>query len=129
MVLRAAFPTDAPALAGAYLRMMEEAGLPAPASPRLAASRLAASIVRGMEGGSQAWFVVEDEGAIVATAGAILWVSPLDDVLAARLAVTAAVDWCKKSGVKVLRLQTTDAARPLYESLGFRSGDVMTLAL
>jgi GNAT superfamily N-acetyltransferase len=148
MVLRAAFPPDAPAVAGAFLSMMEEAGMGI-AQAHHTAPRLTAAIARGIEDGTQAWFVCEQDGTIVACAGAILMATPLDLVLdgkraiiagvythpayrqrgGARKAVSAAVNWCKNAGVKVVRLQTTEPARGLYESLGFTTGDVMTLKL
>ncbi len=148
MIVRKATPADAPALVEAFFAMMEEAGF-GPAVQGSGPARLLASITAGTGDGSQGWFVCEDGGKIVATAGAILQLTPLDDVLvgkraiivgvythpdyrkrgAARMVVAAAVEWCRAAGVALVRLQTTQAGRPLYESLGFTVGDVMTLRL
>jgi GNAT superfamily N-acetyltransferase len=148
MLIRKAAPTDAPLLAEAFLSMMDEAGLGRQGAPD-AVTRLAAAIEAGIAAGTQAWFVCDEGGTIVATGGAMFQASPFEDALfgkraiiagvytrpeyrhrgMARQVVSAAVDWCRESDVAIVRLQTTEAARGLYESLGFKAGDLMALRL
>lgn len=148
MRIRRAKPSESLVLAEAFLSMMDEGGVSRSMAPD-ACVRLAAAIEAGIAAGSQVWFVCEDGGEVVATGGAIFQPSPFEDALfgkraiiagvytkpthrnrgAARLVVSAAIDWCRASGVALVRLQTTEAARPLYESLGFTSGDLLSLKL
>jgi GNAT superfamily N-acetyltransferase len=39
------------------------------------------------------------------------------------------LDWLKKEGVGMVRLLASDAARPIYEDLGFQATDEMVLTL
>ena len=95
-----------------------------------------------------AHFVVRRGGAIVSCAGAFLksdlpyryfappFYGSVGDVytvpvergagLAKQLSA-AAVDWLKSRGVRTVRLLASEAARPIYLSMGFRPTDEMVL--
>jgi GNAT superfamily N-acetyltransferase len=97
-----------------------------------------------------AHFLVKREGAIVACAGAFLksdlpyrYFSPafygfLGDVYTipaargaglARLLSEAAIAWLKSRGVLTVRLLASEAALPIYTSMGFKPTDEMVLLL
>lgn len=97
-----------------------------------------------------AHFIVRQEGVIISCAGAFLksdlpyryFMPPvygfIGDVytvpaarasgLARQLSV-AAVDWLESRGVNTVRLLASEAARPIYLSMGFRPTDEMVLNL
>ena len=47
----------------------------------------------------------------------------------ARALTETALDWCRQQGVRMVILHTSDAGRPIYEALGFRSTNEMSLLL
>jgi GNAT superfamily N-acetyltransferase len=97
-----------------------------------------------------AHFVVRRDGAVIACAGAFLksdlpyrYFTPpiygfIGDVYTlpaarnaglARQVSSAAIEWLKSRGVTTVRLLASDAARPIYLSMGFRPSDEMVLHL
>lgn len=111
--------------------------------------RLEQHFAEQMAAGTMAWFVAEDEGHVVGTAGAFLSAGRsniLRDITAtlagiyvvpghrrrgiARELTQQAIVWCKERGCVSVRLQASQAGRPLYESLGFKTfREMMTLDL
>ena len=100
--------------------------------------RLERDFAQQMAAGTMAWFVAEAGGHIVGTSAAFLNRSTgnvlldLQATLAgiyvapgyrrrgiARELTIAAINWCKRRGCVRVRLQASQAGRPLYESLGF----------
>jgi GNAT superfamily N-acetyltransferase len=150
MLLRKGTPADAPALAQAWFAMMTEGGYLSPAAPEGWAEALAAAFVEEMGAGRSAWFVVEADGRLAATAAVFfrssfwneIFAEPAQGLIAgvytwpefrrrghARQLVEAAIAWAKDKGVKTLRLRAAPNARGLYESLGFAASDEMVLQL
>lgn len=150
VVLREANEADLPAAAELWIAMFEEMGTYGASdfTPewrqcfcRYFARRMAADQAR--------YFVGETNGAIVATAAAIirdrdplgidgqqtgfiLGVSVLPAYrrrgLAKRL-TQRCVEWLKSLGCKRIRLHASNAARSLYESMGFTASSEMELVL
>jgi GNAT superfamily N-acetyltransferase len=150
MLLRMAKPAEAPALAQAWYGMMIEAALTSKAPPAGWSERLSGHFASEIASGRSAWYVIDDEGAIVATAAAFLptsfWAEIFDEppigLIAgvytwppyrrrgyARQTVEAAIEWCRSCGVSEIRLRTSEAGRALYESFGFVTSDEMELKL
>jgi GNAT superfamily N-acetyltransferase len=150
MLLRMASPAEAPVLAQAWYGMIAESVYVPRSSPEGWAERLAAHFSAEIARGRSAWFVVEEDGAIVSTAAAFLptsfWAEIFDEAPIALIAgvytwppyrergyarqtVEAAIEWCRAQEVKTIRLRASDAARTMYESLGFVTSDEMELNL
>ena len=104
-------------------------------------------VAERMERGAYfAWFALNEAGEIIAGVGVWLreWpISPRNpagrdahvlDVYVqpdyrgqgiARTLMETLVEWCQKQGLVTITLETSDAARPLYETLGFEMMDMM----
>jgi len=140
---------DLPRIVEFKLRMFSEAGRSHLLAPR--AEQLIASDYQTMyAGGTAAHFLVRDNGAVVGCAGGFL----KDDIpyryftkaiygfigdvyvvpeargrgLARGLSLEV-IDWLRQCGVQSIRLLASEAARPIYASLGFRNTDEMALHL
>ncbi|MCI0476147.1 MAG: GNAT family N-acetyltransferase [Anaerolineales bacterium] len=96
------------------------------------------------------WFITTAQGAIIAGAGMTIDdfpATPRDQTgrrvyvmnvytdpqyrqrgLARRLMQTI-LDWCRVNGIHSVALQASDAGRPFYESLGFKTTNEMRLQL
>jgi len=141
-------PDQAAVLVRFWYAMLDECGLLGSGLVEDWEPRLARHFNRSMENGTMRWFVAEDDGRIVGTAAAIVAVpeSYVFKDLAATLAgiyvlpgyrkrgiartlTQNAIRWCRESGCASVRLRASEAARPLYESLGFVSGSEMRLDL
>jgi GNAT superfamily N-acetyltransferase len=98
----------------------------------------------------RAWFVLDEQGRVVAGAGVIIltfqphardpraeraWIVNVFTEPEhrrkglARTVVRAAVDWCRGAGMKYVFLHASDDGRALYEGLGFRPTGEMRLEL
>lgn len=103
-----------------------------------------------MAGRYLAWFAMAPDGAILGGAG--LWVMDwLPHVIVpgalrgnivnvyterefrrqgiARSLVNAALDWCRRNGIRCVILHASDDGRDLYEALGFRATNEMRTLL
>ncbi len=149
MLVRAATPDDASALAIAWHAMLEESGLLLPVVDPNWARIVAAQIRSAIADRSQVWWVAEANGEIVATAAAIFIETAAALALTGRSATIAgiytapafrrqgyartlterAIDVCRERGCRIVRLRASKLGRPLYESLGFVDGEEMVLRL
>jgi GNAT superfamily N-acetyltransferase len=137
-----------PAFARLWYAMLDECGLLGSGVVRDWEERLSEHFRRQMEAGNLQWFVAEDGDEIVGTAAAILahegsyifndrsatlagiYVVPAYRKRGiARELTLRALDWCRQQGCVSVRLRASAAGRPLYESLGFVTGDEMVLDL
>ncbi|MBN1890168.1 MAG: GNAT family N-acetyltransferase [Thermoflexales bacterium] len=107
---------------------------------------------RGLaEGSYLGWLACTSDGQVVAGAGLIVheWMAGPNDPAhpcrayianvytgpayrgrgIARQLVTAAVDWCRAQGFRVISLHASDYGAPLYRSLGFEPTNEMQLKL
>lgn len=148
LTLRQATPDDAALIADHRVRMfLEMRGWP----PERGADLLAAlrPILARMvaDGGYRGWFLVAPDGAVVAGAGLQLRdLLPRLESLTAREALVvnvyvapthrrrglarhlmgAILAWCRDAGIARVALHPSDAARPLYLTLGFApSGELI----
>jgi GNAT superfamily N-acetyltransferase len=147
MVLRKATPEDASPLAHAFFRMMEESGYVHGIAPADWPERLTTAIAAAIAAGEHTWFVIDEDGEIAATAGVMVLSVPTAEVFGERIATIAgvytwpqwrrrgysralvreAIEWCRGAGISTVRLRTSAVARPLYESLGFKTAEEMHL--
>jgi len=134
-------PADAPVLAQFWHDMLIEAHVAR--AGRLVPDwreRLERDFPQQMAAETAAWFVAEDGGHIVGTAAAMLnsgrsnvMLDPTATLAGiyvvpgyrrrgiAREVTVRAIAWCKERGCTYIRLQASDVARPLYESMGFKT--------
>lgn len=141
--------TDIEALVKLKLAMFAEAGR-AHLLPAEKAAAVALDYVTMYANDTAAHFVIRQNGAIAACAGAFVksdlpyrYFNPpeygfIGDVYTvpesrsqgyARWVSEAALEWLRSRGVRTVRLLASEAARPIYLSMGFRPTDEMVLHL
>jgi GNAT superfamily N-acetyltransferase len=147
--LRPATVDDAATIASHRARMFLEArGWPEERGADLLAA-LPEFLARAIGAGTyRGWLLTTPDGAVVAGAGVqVRGLIPRLEVLGgpealvvnvyvepayrrrglARRLMVAILDWCREEGIGRVVLHPTDAARPLYESLGFAASGEMIL--
>lgn len=137
---RQGVPADAPVLAQLWHDMLLESHVASKGFVADWRGRLERDFAEQTAAGTMAWFVAEEGGHVVGTAAAVLS-SGRSDVLLdlnatlagiyvvpghrrrgiAREVTVRAIAWCKERGCAYVRLQASQAGRPLYESLGFKT--------
>ena len=149
LTLRLATPEDAAVIASHRVRMFLEAkGWPEERGAELLAV-LPPFLARAIGAGTyRGWLLTTADGAVVAGAGVqVRDLIPRLEVLAgpealvvnvfveppyrrrglARQLMVAILDWCRVEGIVRIVLHPTDAARPLYVSLGFATSGELIL--
>lgn len=150
MLVRSATLSDAPLLAGTWYAMLDECGLLPPVVDPDWRVLLESHFAVEIERRTQRWLIAEDpEGAPVATGAAFTRTNAAAEGLTGRTAtlagiytfpqarrrgyaraiVLALLELCRERGCRLVRLRPSAQGRPLYESLGFRSGEEMELTL
>ena len=147
--LRLATPEDAAVIASHRVRMFLEAkGWPEERGAELLAA-LPPFLTRAIGAGTyRGWLLATPDGAVIAGAGVqVRELIPRLEVLAGpealvvnvfveppfrrrgltRQLMAAILDWCRAEGIGRIVLHPTDAARPLYESLGFAASGELIL--
>ncbi|HET7814480.1 MAG TPA: GNAT family N-acetyltransferase [Candidatus Baltobacteraceae bacterium] len=134
------------AFAQFWYAMLEECDLLGSGAVSDWESRLTNHFAAEMQSGRMRWFVADAGGEVVGTAAAILQ-SRSGDIWLDKSAMLAgiyvvpsfrrkgiareltqrAIAWCKAQGCALIKLQASQAGRPLYESLGFTPGTEMLL--
>ena len=145
MLLRRAAVADSSTLADAWYAMLAEDELVRPDARPDWRSLLTAEFHRGIETGSQVWFVIAADDRIVATGGAFVRRDPIFTALlgvqatiggvytepafrrrgCARRIVRALLEYGRGDGWDNVRLRASRQGRPLYEGFGFVPGDEM----
>jgi GNAT superfamily N-acetyltransferase len=131
---------DVPVLAQLWHDMLIESKVSGSGFVQDWRERLERDFAEQIPAGTMSWFVAEEHGHIVGTAAALFThntggiLLDLQATLAgiytatgyrrrgiARELTERAIAWCKERGCVRIRLQASEAGRPLYESLGFRT--------
>jgi len=149
--IRLATPADAATIVAHRRAMFQDMGITDRAALDAMDERFAEWLTGSLARGEyRGWFLTDAASAVVAGAG--LWLqdnpaTPRDQSprrgyvmnvytcsdyrrqgLARRL-MDALLDWCRDQGIRTVVLHSSDAARTLYESIGFHQTDEMRMLL
>jgi GNAT superfamily N-acetyltransferase len=149
--IRRATPADAPIIAAHRRAMFQDMRVGTPADLDAMDGQFGPWVAQALANGRYlGWFITSAPGVIIAGAGMSVEdfpATPRDQTgrrayvmnvytdpryrqqgLARRLMQTI-LDWCGANGIHTVALQASDAGRPLYESLGFKTTNEMRLQL
>lgn len=146
-MVEAATPAEVPFLADCYKAMLDEAAISSGLRPDWR-ERLERYFCRGMDDGTQGWFVAREPGgspygcacAFLSETSVVLlrpWATLAGVYVkpemrrrgTARALTVAAIGWARDRECGVVRLTASEPAESLYRSMGFMQGRELVLRL